>query len=263
VPRRELDASVAELAAKFRSKLPEALRYTKAQLNWWRDLVWSQTITHARDWLAVHSTADETREAVAAFHEKRPPRYDELRLDAGLPADLRTLRRIGPAGRAWLLRCVRRSTVQRVGHGSAGAGAVSVPGVAASVPGVAASVPEAAADAKLSDAHQVSRGPNFRVVSSSETVQIYAPRLSVGVSCSPAQHLATAAATATVTSPARSPGRGRGPARLSNVRLVSTERGLHRHLAATSVQIYAPRRSAGRRRSPAQHLTISRGLVDR
>ena len=71
VPRAELDATVAELAANLRRKLPEALRYTKTQLNWWRDLVWAQTVTHARDWLAVHSTADETREAVAAFHAKR------------------------------------------------------------------------------------------------------------------------------------------------------------------------------------------------
>jgi enoyl-CoA hydratase/carnithine racemase len=84
VPRADLDETVAALAAGLRAKLPEALRYTKTQLNWWRDLVWSQTVTHARDWLAVHSTADETREAVTAFHEKRAPRYDELRrLQAG------------------------------------------------------------------------------------------------------------------------------------------------------------------------------------
>jgi enoyl-CoA hydratase/carnithine racemase len=84
VPRAALDGEVAELAANLRSKLPEALRYTKAQLNWWRDLVWSQTVTHARDWLAVHSTADETREAVAAFADKRPPRFEDLRrLGAG------------------------------------------------------------------------------------------------------------------------------------------------------------------------------------
>jgi enoyl-CoA hydratase/carnithine racemase len=84
VPRADLDETVATLAASLRAKLPEALRYTKTQLNWWRDLVWSQTVTHARDWLAVHSTADETREAVAAFHEKRAPRYEELRrLQAG------------------------------------------------------------------------------------------------------------------------------------------------------------------------------------
>ena len=79
VPRSELDATVTELAASLRRKLPETIRYTKAQLNWWRDLVWSQTISHARDWLAIHSGADETREAVAAFHERRAPRYEELR----------------------------------------------------------------------------------------------------------------------------------------------------------------------------------------
>ncbi len=84
VPRAQLDPTVGELAEKLARKLPEALRYTKTQLNWWRDLVWSQTIEHARDWLAVHSTADETKEAVAAFHEKRAPRYADLRrLEAG------------------------------------------------------------------------------------------------------------------------------------------------------------------------------------
>jgi len=84
VPRADLDETVALLAARMRAKLPEALRYTKTQLNWWRDLAWSATVTHARDWLAVHSTSDETREAVQAFHEKRAPRFDALRrLQAG------------------------------------------------------------------------------------------------------------------------------------------------------------------------------------
>jgi enoyl-CoA hydratase/carnithine racemase len=94
--RAELDATVADLAEKLARKLPEAMRYTKTQLNWWRDLVWSQTVEHARDWLAVHSTADETKEAVAAFHEKRPPRYEELRrLEAG---EGRTCPTCGEAG---------------------------------------------------------------------------------------------------------------------------------------------------------------------
>jgi enoyl-CoA hydratase/carnithine racemase len=83
-PRDDLDATVAALAENLRRKLPETIRYTKTQLNWWRDLVWSQTVEHARDWLAIHSTADETREAVAAFHDKRPPRFEALRdLGAG------------------------------------------------------------------------------------------------------------------------------------------------------------------------------------
>jgi enoyl-CoA hydratase/carnithine racemase len=79
VARGELDATVAALAENLARKLPETIRYTKTQLNWWRDLVWAQTVTHARDWLAIHSGADETREAVAAFHDKRRPRYDKLR----------------------------------------------------------------------------------------------------------------------------------------------------------------------------------------
>jgi enoyl-CoA hydratase/carnithine racemase len=84
VPRAELDATVVELAANLRRKLPEAIRYSKTQLNWWRDLVWAQTVTHARDWLAVHSTADETREAVAAFHAKRKPDFEAVRrVEAG------------------------------------------------------------------------------------------------------------------------------------------------------------------------------------
>jgi len=94
--RADLDAVVAELAGSLARKLPEAMRYTKTQLNWWRDLVWSQTVEHARDWLAVHSTADETREAVAAFHDKRRPRFEELRrLEAG---EGRTCPSCGAAG---------------------------------------------------------------------------------------------------------------------------------------------------------------------
>jgi enoyl-CoA hydratase/carnithine racemase len=106
VPRAALDSTVADMAAGLRAKLPEALRYTKTQLNWWRDLAWSQTVTHARDWLAIHSTSDETREAVAAFHEKRLPRYDALRRMA---ADPRTCAECGatglPAGHAYCGVC--------------------------------------------------------------------------------------------------------------------------------------------------------------
>ena len=79
VPRPELDAAVAALLDSLRRKLPETMRYTKQQLNFWRDLSWSMTIGHARDWLAIHSGSDETVEAVSAFHDKRPPRFDDLR----------------------------------------------------------------------------------------------------------------------------------------------------------------------------------------
>ena len=67
VPREELDAKVDELVAKLAAKLPQTMRYTKQQLNWWRDISWHETVNHARDWLAMSMLGDEAQEAVKAF----------------------------------------------------------------------------------------------------------------------------------------------------------------------------------------------------
>src|SRR6266851_2085292 len=37
-PRAELDAVVDDLVEKLATKLPQTIRYTKQQLNWWRDI---------------------------------------------------------------------------------------------------------------------------------------------------------------------------------------------------------------------------------
>jgi hypothetical protein len=74
-----LDAAVAELAEKLLHQFPECARYTKQQVNFWKDLAWHQTIGHARDWLAVHYTSFEPWEGMRAFVEKRPARHLELR----------------------------------------------------------------------------------------------------------------------------------------------------------------------------------------
>jgi len=79
VPYAELDAAVAELVAKIVDKFPEVTRYTKQQVNFWKDLAWHQTIGHARDWLAIHYTSVEPWEGMTAFVEKRPPDYRGLR----------------------------------------------------------------------------------------------------------------------------------------------------------------------------------------
>jgi enoyl-CoA hydratase/carnithine racemase len=79
VPRAQLDAKVDEIVEKLKAKFPEKTRYTKQQLNFWRDLSWSLTIGHGRDWLAVHNTSPETWEGVRAFEEKRTPDYDAIR----------------------------------------------------------------------------------------------------------------------------------------------------------------------------------------
>jgi len=79
VPRAELDAKVGEIARKIKEKFAEKTRYTKQQLNFWRDFSWHNTIGHGRDWLAIHNTSPETWEGVNSFSEKRPPNYEELR----------------------------------------------------------------------------------------------------------------------------------------------------------------------------------------
>ncbi|MFN0156829.1 MAG: enoyl-CoA hydratase/isomerase family protein [Bacteroidota bacterium] len=79
VPRKKLDKAVDVMAEKLVNKLPECTRYTKQQLNFWRDFSWSLTIGHLRDWLTVHTSAMEIQEGIKAFNEKREIDYKALR----------------------------------------------------------------------------------------------------------------------------------------------------------------------------------------
>lgn len=74
-----LDKAVEEMANKLIDKFPECTRYTKQQVNFWKDLSWYMTIGHARDWLSVHFASPETREGMFSFVEKRPTDYRRLR----------------------------------------------------------------------------------------------------------------------------------------------------------------------------------------
>jgi enoyl-CoA hydratase/carnithine racemase len=79
VPRSQLDQAVDTLVGKLLKKFPEKTRYTKQQLNFWRDMSCHLTIGHGRDWLAIHNTSPETWEGVRSFNEKREPDYEEIR----------------------------------------------------------------------------------------------------------------------------------------------------------------------------------------
>lgn len=79
VPREELDDAVREMASKLLRKLPECTRYTKQQLNFWRDFSWAMTIGNVRDWLTVHTGAPEIRMSIEAFMNKQPVPYEEIR----------------------------------------------------------------------------------------------------------------------------------------------------------------------------------------
>lgn len=79
VPRSELDAAVADYCTELLAKMPEIVRATRAQLDFWKDLSWSLTIRHAREWLTVHAASAEVAEGLRSFEEKRPPDYEGLR----------------------------------------------------------------------------------------------------------------------------------------------------------------------------------------
>lgn len=79
VPLKELDANVRELCNKLLDKFPQCLRYTKCQVNYWKDQAWYATIGHAREWLTLHFGDEETSEGMRAFVEKRPPDYAAMR----------------------------------------------------------------------------------------------------------------------------------------------------------------------------------------
>ncbi len=99
VPRSELDAAVDDLTDELLAKMPEIVRATKAQLHFWKDLSWSLTIRHAREWLTLHADSAEVAEGLASFHEKRPVDHDSLREHlAGAPIPCPTCGRTSPGG---------------------------------------------------------------------------------------------------------------------------------------------------------------------
>jgi enoyl-CoA hydratase/carnithine racemase len=79
VPYADLDSAVDALAEKVIDKFPECTRYTKQSVNFWKDLAWSSSIGHARDWLSLHFGALEPWEGMTAFVEKRRPDYRGIR----------------------------------------------------------------------------------------------------------------------------------------------------------------------------------------
>ncbi|MFV2006915.1 MAG: enoyl-CoA hydratase/isomerase family protein [Longimicrobiales bacterium] len=76
---RMLDEAVDELVQQLLKQFPECVRYTKQQVNFWKDLAWHQTVGHARDWLALHYASYEPWEGMRAFVQKRTPDYMGVR----------------------------------------------------------------------------------------------------------------------------------------------------------------------------------------
>jgi len=82
VPYEELDSKVLEICDKLTNKFPECTRYTKQQVNFWKDFARNMTIGHAKDWLSIHFDSPETKEGMQSFVEKRNPDYIKIRKQA-------------------------------------------------------------------------------------------------------------------------------------------------------------------------------------
>jgi enoyl-CoA hydratase/carnithine racemase len=80
-----LDEVIADLCDQIVNKFFECTRYTKAQVNYWKDSAWYATVGHARDWLSTHYTSLEPHEGMTAFVEKRKADYIGMRERAADP----------------------------------------------------------------------------------------------------------------------------------------------------------------------------------
>jgi enoyl-CoA hydratase/carnithine racemase len=79
VPRAKLDDAVADYCTELKAKMPEIVRATRVQLNFWKDMSWAMTVKMAREWLTIHAASAEVAEGLASFHEKRAVDYEALR----------------------------------------------------------------------------------------------------------------------------------------------------------------------------------------
>jgi enoyl-CoA hydratase/carnithine racemase len=80
-----LDEEVDGLAQELLRTFPECVRYTKQQVNFWKDFSWALTVRHAQDWLALHYTDYEPFEGMSAFAHKRPVDFAAVRRRAVEP----------------------------------------------------------------------------------------------------------------------------------------------------------------------------------
>jgi enoyl-CoA hydratase/carnithine racemase len=74
-----LDQAVGRLSGRLLGMFPECLRYTKQQVNFWKELSWHSTVGHGREWLSLHFANLEPHEGMTAFVEKRAPDVVGLR----------------------------------------------------------------------------------------------------------------------------------------------------------------------------------------
>jgi len=75
VPREQLDAKVDEIAQKIVKKSPATLRLGRRAFYTMRDMEYEKALEYLVSMLAINSEAEDLREGIAAFMEKREPEW--------------------------------------------------------------------------------------------------------------------------------------------------------------------------------------------
>lgn len=111
VPYDKLDLAVDTYCSKLVDKFPDCTRFTRQQLNFWKDYVWDATIERARTWLALHFAGPEAAEGINALGERRRIDHRGIRSVA---------RHNGGEDAEWLQgsRLTSQSRLDRPGHRS-------------------------------------------------------------------------------------------------------------------------------------------------
>jgi enoyl-CoA hydratase/carnithine racemase len=75
VPRAELDAAVSRIARALAGLSPATVALGKEAFYRALELPYAQALSHLRDLLTIVARSEDAREGIAAFLEKRPPRW--------------------------------------------------------------------------------------------------------------------------------------------------------------------------------------------
>jgi enoyl-CoA hydratase/carnithine racemase len=75
VPRAELDQKVNWLLARITDKSPTAIRLGKQAFNAMRDMSLRESLEYAQAMVPVMSSTEDAREGMAAFQDKRAPKF--------------------------------------------------------------------------------------------------------------------------------------------------------------------------------------------
>lgn len=75
VPRAELDAKTDWLLKRILDKSPTAIRLGKQAFNAMRDMSLRESLEYAQSMVPIMSSTEDAREGIAAFQEKRPPKW--------------------------------------------------------------------------------------------------------------------------------------------------------------------------------------------